>query len=307
MTPLFSDDDVLLLFNSPKYHQLNLTEDQSLFRYDHWVEGRWVGSLIGVRTEGTIDCGYKAPYGGPDIVRTGESTSAIIQFMRDAIVSARQTGANTLRVRARPSYHSINEASVLFALFSLGFSVESCEFSQGIDVTRYASVEHYIRELKASQRNQIRRGLSQTEFSEVETEAGWNIAYDLLSLNRSFHARTLKFSLSYLLHLREVFPHRLSMYLLQAENRPIAAALVYRVGPRIDHIVAWGDDKTRREIAPVGTIAVHLIDRAIREKVEILDIGISSENGKPDDGLITFKRHTLAIPDLRLNFVRTLA
>jgi hypothetical protein len=306
MTSPFSDDNALLLFNNPKYHQLNLTGDQSLFRYDHWVEDRWVGSLIGVKTEGIIDCGYKAPYGGPDIVRAGESTTEIIQFLRDAVASARQTGAKTLRIRARPAYHSANEASVLFALFNLGFSVESCEFSQGIDVTRYSSAEHYIRELKDSQRNQIRRGLSQTEFSEAETEEDWGIAYELLSLNRSFRALTLKFSLAYLLQLRAVFPQRLSMYLLRAEDRPIAAALVYRVRPKIDHIVSWGDDKTRRENAPVGTIAVHLLERAIREKVEILDIGISSVDGIPDDGLIAFKRHTLATSDLRLTFVRAL-
>ncbi len=306
ITSLPSDDTTLLLFNNPKYHYLSLTDDQSLFRYDHWIENRLVGSLIGVATEGTIDCGYKAPYGGPDIVRATESTTDIFQFLRDAVESARRSGAKLIRIRARPSYHSSNETAVLFALLNLGFNVESCEFSQGIDVTRYTSAEQYIISLKASQRNQIRRGLNQTVLFNVESDTDWGVAYDVLSLNRSFRGQTLKFSLAYLQRLRKEFPDRINMYLLQAEGHHIAAALVYRVMPKVDHIVTWGDDKTRRDIAPIGTIAVHLLERALREKVEVLDIGISSVNGVPDDGLIAFKRHSLAEPALRFNLVRHL-
>ena len=92
------------------------------------------------------------------------------------------------------------------------------------------------------------------------------------------------------------------MYLLRIEGRERAAALVYRVRRNVDHVVAWGDDKTRRDIAPIGTLAVHLIERAIRANVGVLDIGVSSADGIPDEGLIAFKRHSLARVDLRMDF-----
>ena len=298
-------DGSLLLFNDPRYIGLNLDEGQSVFRYDHFLKDHlWFGSLVGTRTCDVIDCGWKAPYGGPDIARAGASTKEILDFLGAAAQYAKESKAKALRIRTRPSYHSSNEASVQFALLNLGFSVETCELCQGVDVTRFTSIEHYIARLKASQRNQIRRGLSQFEPQKCSSEAEWVRAYEVLAHNRSFRGERLKFTIHYLLKLQSLFPNRLSMFALLLSGQPVAAALVYHVTSYVDHIVAWGDDRSAREIAPVGCIAVNVLDKAMENGVHVLDIGVSSVNGVPDDGLISFKRHTLATSGLRLNLVK---
>ena len=294
-----------LLFNDPRYIDLNLGEGQSVFRYDHYLKDHlWFGSLVGTRTCDVIDCGWKAPYGGPDIARAGASTKAILDFLDAAAGYAKQSNAKALRIRTRPSYHSSNEASIQFALLNLGFRVETCELSQGVDVKRFTSIEHYIARLKASQRNQIRRGLLEFDIQKCLSEAEWIKAYELLALNRTFRGEALKFTIQYLLKLQSLFPDRLSMFVSRLAGQPIAAALVYRVTSCVDHIVAWGDDRSAREIAPVGCIAVKVLDKAMKDGVHVVDIGISSVNGVPDDGLISFKRHTLASSGLRLNLIK---
>jgi hypothetical protein len=49
-------------------------------------------------------------------------------------------------------------------------------------------------------------------------------------------------------------------------------------------------------------MAYHLTCASIAQRVAIVDLGISSVNGIPDDGLIQFKRSIGATTGLRIDF-----
>ena len=296
----------LTLFNHPAYHAMNMRAGQRLFRYDHWENTRLVGTLTGMVDQGVVDCGYSAPYGGPDLVRSGESAGIVRGFLEGAIATARREGARAIRVRARPEFHSRNEAVVLFSLFNLGFAVERCELTQGIDLGGLNSSEEYVAHLKSSHRRELRHGLDALEFHQAETADAWAAAYQVIAVNRRHRGLQLKISLEYVLRLRDIFSPRIRMYQLSTEGTLIAAALVYRVRSDCDYVVAWGDDRTRRDLAPINVLAYRLVEHAFAERVRLVDIGISSVDGIPDDGLIEFKRHILATSGLRLDLMREL-
>ena len=81
-----------------------------------------------------------------------------------------------------------------------------------------------------------------------------------------------------------------------------AAALVYRVAPDWDYVVAWGDDIAHRRMRVMNVIAYHLVAAAIPRGIRVIDLGISSVDGVPDGGLIQFKRNLGASVGLRINF-----
>ena len=49
-------------------------------------------------------------------------------------------------------------------------------------------------------------------------------------------------------------------------------------------------------------MAYELVRKAVADSVAIVDLGISSVGGIPDDGLIQFKRNIGGVTGLRINF-----
>jgi len=291
------------LFNDERYQRCNLRPAQRLFRYDHVVEKSLVGTLSGVVDGELLDCGYSAPFGGIDWVRRCESGSAIVDLLRAARSRARSEGIRTIRIRARPGYLGVNELTSAFALLNLGASIESCELSLGLEPWRYATPEEYKSALQSTERRILRRGLEiGMVFDLANTAEDWAACYALLAETRRRRGVNLQISLDYILALRKIFNRRITMYRLMQGSDLAGAALVYRIGREWDYVVAWGDDPCHRRKKVMNILAYQLVSTAIAEGVAVIDLGISSVNGVPDDGLVLFKRNIGAATGLRLNF-----
>lgn len=293
----------ITLFNDERYQRCNLRSGQRLFRYDHFVGGCLVGTLSGVIEDGLLDCGHSAPFGGIDFVQRCEAAGTILDLLRAAISRARAEGICEIRIRARPGYFAANETALEFALLNLGACVESCELSLGLEPWRFQTAEQYVSTLDSSPRNKIRQGLrTGMVFGAAETVAGWAACFDLLAETKRRRGVQIKISFDYLMGLRDVFGARIAMHRLTHHGQLAGAALVYRVADDWDYIAAWGDDLRHRSGRVMNLMAYHLVCTAIAQRVAILDLGISSVDGVPDDGLIHFKRSIGATTGLRLDF-----
>ena len=294
----------IMLFNDSRYQRCNLAPGERLFRYDHIAEGRFVGTLSGVVVDGgLLDCGHSAPFGGIDLVRRTESVGVVFGLLRAAINTARGDGVRQIRIRARPGYFGSNEAASELALLQSGAGIERSELSLGIDLAHYRAAEDYIAALRSLGRNRLLHGLAAAaDFGPAKDSAHWVACYELLGQTKRRRGAEMRFSLEYLMRLRKLFGDRIAMYRLALGGELVAAALVYRVRPEWDCLIAWGDDLRHRDRQVMNVMAFHLIRTAVAEGVRLLDLGISSVDGVPDDGLIRFKRSIGATTGLRLDF-----
>ena len=157
--------------------------------------------------------------------------------------------------------------------------------------------------LSAVARNRLHHGLrAGMAFAPAESAADWAECYALLAETKLRRGVQFKVSLGYLLNLRRIFGPRIAMHRLLCDGELAAATLVYRVAPTWDCLVAWGDDVRLRGRNVMNLMAYHLVCEALRRQVAILDLGIASVDGVPDDGLIRFKRSVGGITGLRSNF-----
>jgi hypothetical protein len=293
----------ITLFNDERYQRCNLQPGQRLFRYDHVAGGRLVGTLSGVVDGGLLDCGHSAPFGGIDLARSRESGGTVVELLRAAICRARAEGIGAVRVRARPGYFGPNESVAEFALVNLGAEIESCELTLGVETWRYRDAEEYVEALRCFGRNRLKHGRGAGfVFSPAAAAGDWAACYDLLAATKRRRGARFKMSLDYILRLRELFGDRIAMYRLTVADELAAAALVYRVAPQWDCLVAWGDDLDHRDRNVMNVLAYALMCRAIHDRISVVELGISSVDGVPDDGLIRFKRGVGAATGLRLNF-----
>jgi Acetyltransferase (GNAT) domain len=86
---------------------------------------------------------------------------------------------------------------------------------------------------------------------------------------------------------------------LRADGAVCAAALVYRILPGRDVVQYWGDAHHALARSPMNVLVHRLVERSLAEGVETIDLGISTDHGVPNQGLIQFKQSVLARPSLR--------
>jgi hypothetical protein len=300
--------DHLLLFNRDAFHALNLRRGQRVVRVDHADGGRLVGSLVGVRQGGLVTCGHSAPFGGPDLCRESETAANVVALLRAAVAEMEADGVRTIRVRARPAHYSGSETAVQFALLNLGFRVEACELSFHLDLSGIRDAGEYVAGLRSPARRALRHGLDEPfALREAEDDGGWAMGYGLLAANRALKGRRLALDAGYVRAVRDAFPGRVRMAVLEHAGRPCAAALTYRVLPGRELVVYWGDAGHDLPRSPMNVLAHRLVERGLAEGVRVLDIGPSSVAGVPDQGLIQFKRSIGARESLRLDLVREAA
>jgi len=301
-----ASDEHLAVFSLDAFNGLNLTSGQSVRRLDHHADDRLVGSLVGVVEGGEFRSGHSAPFGGPDFVREAETTRNVVDALTGAVARLDADGVERIRVKARPAFYSGSETSVQFALLNLGFTVERCELNFHIELDGLASADAYIARLRSPARRALRHlGDEPFAFGEAVDDAGWATAYGVLADNRRAKGRTLALSLDYLRRARHALPGRIRMFLMTHGGWPCAAALVYRVAPRRELVVYWGDAGHELPRSPMNLLALRLVETVLAEGALTLDLGISSVDGVPDQGLIQFKRSVLARESLRLDLMRT--
>jgi hypothetical protein len=297
--------DPLALFNADAFHALNLRDGQRVRRIDHVAGGRLVGSLVGVREGDEFRSGHSAPFGGPDFVRESETTAAVAETLAAAVTALDDEGVRTVRIKARPGFYSGSEASVQFALLNLGFSVEACEINLHIDLAGLDGPDAYVASLRSPARRALRHARSEPfALAQATGEDDWGAAYAVLAANRAAKGRRLALGPDYVRAARDAFPGRVRAFLLRHDGAPCAAALVYRVAPRRELVVYWGDAGHALARSPMNVLALRLVETVMAEGALSLDLGLSSVAGVPDQGLIQFKRSVGARESLRLDLVR---
>jgi predicted N-acyltransferase len=213
----------------------------------------------------------------------------------------------TVRVKARPDFYGAPEVAVQFALLNLGFTVEACELNFHLDLAGMTGVDDYVARLKPPARRALKHLAAEPfVFCEATSEDEWAAAYGVLERNRQAKGWQLRLPLDYVRGIRDAFPGRIRMFTLAHGGRPCAAALVYRVRPRRELVVYWGDADHDLPRSPMNVLVQRLVGWAVEEGALSLDVGTSSVEGVPNQGLIQFKESVGARPRLRLDLVKQL-
>ena len=295
-----------LLFCDPRFHDLNAVPGADRWRYEHHREGRLVGVLDGVVTDGVLLSGHSAPFGGPDLVRADPTVDELVALVDGALAAARAAGARTVRLRARPPVYSAAEPLLEYVLLHRGFTVEHCDLNQHVDLQQLHAGADPISLMRKNKRSLLRAALAAPhELVEVASGEDLTTLHGILAANRAAHGRPAGLPRDYLERVRAAFPDRVRLLLLRVEGQPVAAAVVYRVLDDVDLLVAWGDAGHELRHSPMDLLAHLLVTGSVQRGARLLDLGPSSEkDGTPNGGLVNFKRSVGAVPGTRKVFTR---
>jgi len=305
-TPKTAAAVVPSLFNDPRFHALNGVEGVLLAGGDG---ERTVGALGGALLDdgARFVSGHRAPFGGIDLVRERETPAGVGALVDDVLAQLAGRGVREAVIRCPPARHHAAQETVVFALLNRGFAVAEADLSFHLDLTRFATPEDYAAALRSPARRALRHAAGEPWAVDEagEDAAAWDEGFALLAANRATKGRELSIDRAYAGRARRAFPHEIRLLALRHAGRPVAAALTYRVRPRVELVVAWGDAGHALERSPMNRLAYEVVARALAEGVELLDLGTSTLPGDqgrrvPNDGLIQFKHSVGASAQVRL-------
>ena len=296
-----------LLFCDPRFHDLNGVPASRRFRYEQRREGRLVGVLDGVITDGVFLSGHSAPFGGPDLVRDDPPLDDVLGLVTGALESLRTEGVRLARIRSRPAVYSAAEPLLEFALMHLGFTVESCDLNQHVVLSDRAPQADLSSLFRDRKRRYVRTArLRPHELVEVTGGEDLTALHGILAANRAAFGRPEPLARDYLERIRGEFPDRVRLLLLRQDGEPTAAAVVYRVLDDVDQVVHWAD-ADRMGASPMDLLAYLVLAGSHERGARLVDLGPArNDDGSLNLGLADFKRAVGAVPGTRKVLTRSL-
>lgn len=238
--------------------------------------------------------GWRAPFGGIDWRRQYWGPEMI-----HGAIAAHDFG-ELREIRGKPMVITAQEAPATNALLAAGWMIAGAELDYLIPVQ---TADVWAATLPRQTIHSVNRACDAgVSHAFAMTDEAWRECYELLAANRAFKGRVLSLDLDYVLALREELGDLARMHaMFDADERLVAAALVYRVAREID-VVQWHGDLPNHglgySVMP-ATVSAYIHDAELTG-ASFVDLGISSVDGKPDGGLCRFKRSVGAMACQRL-------
>ena len=169
-----------------------------------------------------------------------------------------------------------------------------------MDVEGVASGQAWMASLKKEARKAYAR-VQDLPTGIVDDEASWEAAYDVLRENRESRGRPMRLPLAYVRAIRDAFPDRVRLVVARTHDGAIcAAALLYRVAAGRDVVQYWGDASHDLPASPMPALVATVVDHAVGTGARTIDVGIATDEGQPNLGLMQFKRTMGAAAEPRL-------
>lgn len=233
---------------------------------------------------------YAAPFGGIFSKDYRTDWNALNQFISEIGKYLLSTGVENLRIAfPAPIYSKNITTKVINSLINGAYPIRLMpEINSHISLPSHDKLD-YPKNIKEIIRKTSRAGL---KIKEVYEEWEKLAAYEIVAENRKSKSRVMSISYSHLRSLDKVFETRYFIIKNQ-ELQSVASAITFKSTSKIVYAQFWGDTMIGRGLNAMDFLSVSMVDIFKEEGFSILDLGVSTEQGMPNAGLLRFKESHL--------------
>lgn len=284
-------------FISEGFIELNREKADSLIRLV-WMTEKPVLGLVAAIRNGMMLSPFSAPFGGfhfrNEVVYASEIDS-FLAALKDYTVKNNLKG---FEITLPPDlYHHTINAKFVNSLVRNGYLQAVPEITNWVDLTRFSGVFHQ-KNSREYYRQSVRNGLT---FTRSDNEDDKRAVYDLIRNNREKFGRPIFMNLADLDNTSSLWSIDY-FKVCTAEGILVASAIFYQFHKDICYAVFWGDNEEGRPLRAMDFIAFNLWTYYKNLGYKFIDLGISTESGKPNDGLLRFKESHESDSSLRFRF-----
>ncbi len=273
------------IFNSGAFSKLN----ESRFEKVHYLIFKdskiRLGLILGLK-EQLLLSPFSATFGGFENVSDDiklYQIDAAIQSLFDWASAKQYVG---IRIIPPPAfYHEDFFAKVMNCFYRSGFETKNMELNYHFQTANLT--ENYEQDIWYNAKKNLKKansfGLTFEKLNAIDGKA----AYDVIAQNRSERGFPLRMTWEQLVNTNSVIP--MDFFLAKKDNNSIGAAIVYHLTSSIVRVIYWGDLPEYSEYKTMNFLSYNLFKYYKEQGIKILDIGHSTEDSVPNNGLCEFK------------------
>ncbi|MCQ2129990.1 MAG: hypothetical protein MJY94_01195 [Bacteroidales bacterium] len=288
------------LFNSVEFSELNRYKCMSLHYLIFSDTKKRLGVILG-ETDESLMMPFSASYGGFSF-----NSNVPVQYYDDACKELKKYGESVgkqIRITLSPSlYNTMDNAKSFGALMRAGATIISVEYNHYFDLSRF---DNYDRCIDSKAKNKLHKAialglrfqkLSSNKIEDIER------VYRIIQINHSEKGRPLRMSLQNVLDTIKIIPADFFI-VTSNDGVDIAAAQVFCTSLSTVQVVYWGDNPKYSSLKSMNFLSYKIFEYYRSTDYKIVDVGISTEDGKPNYGLCEFKENIGCLSTSRFTLV----
>jgi len=285
-------------FISEPFISLNQEKADRIVRLAEEGNKPGMGLVAGLKN-GMILSPFSAPFGGfhfrHENIYPGEINGYLLS-LKEYIVAEGLQGIDL--VLPPDLYNQTFNAKIVNALIRSGFQSELPEITSWIDLEGFqGSFSH--KNSREYYRQSVRNGLI---FKPVEQTDEKREVYDLISQNRARFGRPIHMTFDDVINTSELWTTDFFM-VTSIDHTIVASGIFYRSHPEIIYALFWGDNEAGRPLRAMDFLAFNIWSYYKDLGFKHIDLGISTESGVPNEGLLRFKESHNGTSSLKYRFL----
>ena len=253
-----------------------------------------IGLVAGIRN-GELLSPFSAPFGGFHFQKENIYIYEIDNFISSLKAFIESKKLKGIRLTIPPDiYHLSFNAKIINSLIRYGFSTILPDITNWVDLKQFNG-EFNQKNSREYYRQAVRNNLSFALTDEINEKKE---IFDLIQQNRARFNRPIYMSFDEIIRMNDLWP--VDFFRVNSENgEMVASAIFYRNDPEICYAVFWGDNETGRPLRAMDFLILNLWLHYKNLGLNYIDLGISTESGDPNIGLLRFKETHEATSSLR--------
>lgn len=239
---------------------------------------------------------YAAPFGGLFSKDDRTDWTRINQFVEELTSHLLGIGIQTLRLTLPAPIYSANTTTKLInSLITGRFKIKLIpEINSHLCLLTHDKLS-YPKRIREIIRKTSRANLKLLEVHDDDEKL---TAYKIVEESRLSKSRNMSISYDHLRKLDKVCDSR--YFIIQnSKSESVASAITFRATPKIVYAQFLGDSLLGRNLNAIDFLIVNLVDKFQAEGWSIFDLGISTESGQTNSGLLRFKESHLCTSTLK--------
>ncbi len=274
------------LFFTEKYLEANKVDNC----YHFWLADKTANALLHCCTHIVKDEAIsisKATFGGIEGIK-GLRDEDEDYFLSKVFQFLHNEGVKKVTFRLAPEiYNDYASNNYRKLLERNGFEKKITE----IDNYLVVSSTSFREGLDASEKNKLNKAEKNGIVCEQLTGNDFDSFYSLLAENRAKKGYPVTMDSDSLKHMIATFPDDYLLFGARHGDKLVAAVLSIKLHPAILYNFYMADDYDYRSYSPLVMLNGYIYEFAQQSQIGLIDLGISTENGIVNQGLLDFKHH----------------
>jgi len=286
VNPDFKDPAWVSIFNSALFYFHHKKSSDGLFLA--WLNSDGECECVFHSTEaekGDFRSPLRGTFSGFEFRRPQAST--IERAIEQAEAALIALGATSVQIALIPFAHDEISATLqLNCLIKKNYSIKFAEINYTARIDDDPLIAKMERNNQKRWRKCFREGFT---FQLESTMEGCEESYNVIAANRRMKGHPFSMTFQAVLDMKDMFPDKILFYSCRLAGAMVAAAISMQISTNVMYVYAWGDANGFAQHSPICYLAAGIYDEARVFGCKILDIGIATENGLPNEGLMRFK------------------